>query len=160
MLRHLVDSGATISTELIQAVISLKEMKEVIKTLPEDFIIISITDPDVENPLPDRPHMLKIQFWDIEDTIGKYEPLTVEQGRILRNFVIKSFEEFDKPKFIVQCMAGQSRSAGVAKAIECLWHFGFGQSAKYDYMTGFSSEIDAHIRYSPNLTVFDRIIDD
>jgi protein-tyrosine phosphatase len=102
---------------------------------------------------------MKIQFWDVEDTIGKYEPISKSQALELRHFIIKMFEEYDHPKFLVNCMAGQSRSAGVAKAIECLFYFGIGDEAKYDYRTGFSSEIDTHIRYSPNLTVFDRIID-
>lgn len=160
MLNSLIKHGVTVNTNLIHAVISYQEIQQCFDDISDEFIIISITDPDVENILPDKKHMLKIQFWDIEETIGKYSPITEEQGRTLRNFILRSFEEFENPKFIINCMAGQSRSAGVAKAIECLYYFGFGESAKYDYKTCFSSEIDMHYRYSPNLVVFDRIIDD
>ena len=38
--------------------------------------------------------------------------------------------------------------------------FGIGEEAKYQYKTCFNSEISAHSRYTPNLTVFDAIVKD
>lgn len=46
------------------------------------------------------------------------------------------------------------------KSIECIKFFGIGDEAKYSYKTCFNSEISAHSRYTPNLTVFDKIVKD
>jgi hypothetical protein len=42
--------------------------------------------------------------------------------------------------------------------IKCIKFFGIGEDAKYNYKTCFNSEISAHSRYCPNLTVFDKIV--
>ena len=60
--------------------------------------------------------VIQIKFWDVEDAIGRYEPLTRKQGLELRDFIHKNIDK----RFLIHCAAGMSRSAGVACAVECI----------------------------------------
>ena len=154
----------TISTNTIEAIISRNEIKELIRTNnvdKENIVLITIGEPDnkIDSKLTLEEtkyfkDVLMIEFWDIEEDFGDYKIITDEQGKIIQDFIIKNIDN----KFIINCQAGKSRSAAVGKSIECLKFFGIGEEAKYNYQTCFSSEIDAHSRYYPNLTVFDKIV--
>ena len=159
----------TISTNTIEAIISRNEMKCAIYQNiidKQNLVLISIGEP-TEKPggclqdiklsdedVKDFKDSLRVAFWDIEEDFGDYKIITDEQAKTLQDFIIKNKEN----RFIINCQAGKSRSAAVGKAIECITTFGIGDEAKYNYKTCFNSEISAHSRYCPNLTVFDKIV--
>jgi predicted protein tyrosine phosphatase len=148
-----------LKTDLFEGIISRKEFLTLHNNnlISKDIAIISIHDPDI--PLHNDEIMnkynssIQMQFWDIEEQIGNYKPITKEQGQILKDFIITNKDK----KFLIHCMAGQSRSAGIACAIECIVKF---DGDKYNYLTGGenASDVKNHSRYSPNLIVFDAII--
>ena len=145
-----------LTNELFVGIVSRKEFLLLHEDglLPHDIAVICILDPDIE--FHDKMIMksynsaLQIRFWDVEVGVGKYQPLTKEQGQKIKEFIL---ENKDK-RFLVHCMAGQSRSAGVACAIECIANF---DGNNYEYATG-KSDVKNHDRYSPNYTVYDAII--
>ena len=154
----------TVSNEDIYAVISRNELLEILPELStKDLVLISISEPS-ENGCRDEAltdedvngfkDSIRVKFWDIEEDIGRYKVIPDEVAKQLQEFILKNKDS----KFLVHCKAGQSRSAGVAKAVECIKHFGIGEEAKYLYKTGFSSVVDSNRRYSPNLVVFDKIM--
>lgn len=125
-------------------------------TIPnkEDMVLISILDPDMM-PLPSIKtegfaDVKQMQFWDVEEDLGRFTAITNEQGQELRDFIYKNKDK----KFVVHCAAGQSRSAGIACAIECIVNF---NGMDYNYKTGYS-DVKSYKRYSPNYTVYDAII--
>ena len=158
----------TISTPTIEAIISRKEIIELIDNNQldkENLVLISISEPVQEGyedeALADSQvqgfkDSLRVKFWDIEEDFGNYKVIPDETAKELQDFILKNLEN----RFIVHCRAGQSRSAGVGRAVECLKFFGVGEEAKYNYKTSFNSEIQAHSRYSPNLVVFDKVVKD
>ena len=158
----------TVSTNTIEAIISRKEMIELIESDSldkENLILISISEPIQEwyedESLTDEQvkgfkDNIRLKFWDIEEDFGNYKIISDDVAKELQDFIVKNIDN----RFIIHCRAGQSRSAGVGKAVECIKFFGVGDEAKYNYQTSFSSEISAHSRYSPNLTVFDKVIQD
>jgi len=117
-------------------------------------VLISIHDPNRAVHPPEKVKgwydVLQIQFWDVEESIGGYHPLTHEQGQELKEFITKHKDK----RFMIHCAAGVSRSAGVGCAVECIVNF---DGDDYGYKTG-KSDIKSHERYSPNPTVYDRII--
>ena len=157
----------TISTPLIEAIISRNEIIELINANHDmsDLVLISISEPVFEgyhdealtdSQVANFKDSLRVKFWDITDPIGHYDIISDETALLLQQFILSHISD----RFIIHCRAGQSRSAGVGKAIECIKHFGIGETARYNYQTSFSSEIDAHPRYFPNLTVFNKLIKD
>jgi predicted protein tyrosine phosphatase len=119
------------------------------------IVLISISEPDNDEYLHTVHKIgfhdvIQMKFWDIEETIGKYEPLSDEQGLELFNFIYKNKDK----KFLIHCKAGQSRSAACGQAVECIVNF---NSNIYDYRISHSN-IGDYERYSPNTTVFDKII--
>ena len=156
----------TISTNTIEAIISRNEIIECIENGVLDkknLVLISISEPIVDgyedesltdNQIQGFKDSLRVKFWDIEEDFGNYKIISDEIAKKIQDFIVKNIDN----RFIIHCRAGQSRSAGVGKAIECLKFFGKGEEAKYNYLTSFNSEISAHSRYSPNLTVFDKIV--
>jgi len=117
-------------------------------------VLISIHDPDSDIHPDEKVQgfkdVLQIQFWDVEDTIGNYTVIDKEQGKVIKDFIEKNKDK----RFLVHCAAGQSRSAGVACAVECIVNF---NGDDYAYKTG-SSDVKGHERYSPNPAVYDAII--
>lgn len=153
----------SVSNKDIFAIISIDEFREINyknQLNKSNLVLISIGNPGEshttldKNTILDYKDILQIEFWDLEEDFGNYKILSDEQGKILQDFIIKNKDE----QFIIHCSAGISRSAGVGKAVECIKYFGIGEESKYQYLTGFNSEISKHKRYSPNLTVFDKII--
>ena len=157
----------TISTRTIEAIISRDEMRCAIHQGildKENLVLISIGEPGefykdsilTKDEVSGFKDVLQLEFWDIEEDFGDYKIITDEQAKTIQEFIIKNKEN----RFIINCQAGKSRSAGVGKSIECIKFFGIGEEAKYNYLTSFNSEISAHSRYCPNLTVFDKIVKD
>jgi predicted protein tyrosine phosphatase len=126
----------------------------------KDIVLVSITEPDNNDLVSDNPtytigfhDIIEIKFWDVDSPIhDTYYPITKVQGKILKDFILANYDK----KFLIHCKAGISRSAGVAKAVECLLIY---DGNIYDYRTS-SSEIDQYPRYHPNPTVFDAICDE
>jgi len=120
----------------------------------EKINLISINKPDRsfldKNLTKQFKTVLELKFWDIEEDFGHYKTITKEQGKEIKDFIIKN-KDFP---FLIHCAAGISRSAGVGCAIECLLNY---NGDNYSYQTGHS-DVKEHWRYSPNQTVFDSII--
>ncbi len=161
----------TISTSTIEAVISRDEMQCAINQGildKENLVLISIGEPGEfykysilsKEEVQGFKDVLQIEFWDVEEDFGDYKIITDEEAIIIQNFILKNLQKDPNARFIINCKAGISRSAAVAKAIEQLKFFGIGEEAKYNYKTCFDSEITKHSRYTPNLTVFDKIVKD
>lgn len=161
----------TISTQTIEAVISRDEMRCAIQQGildKENLVLISVGEPGefyklsilTKEEVQGFRDVLQIEFWDIEEDIGIYKIITDEQAKIIQNFILANLQKDPDVRFIVNCKAGKSRSAAIGRAIECIKFFGIGEEAKYNYKTCFNSEISAHSRYTPNLTVFDKIVAD
>ena len=155
----------TISTNTIEAIISRDEIRcAIFQNIidMENLVLISIGEPGdsykhtilTDEEIKSFKDTLQIEFWDIEEDFGEYKIITDEQAKIIQDFIIKNIDS----RFIINCKAGKSRSAAVGLAIEQLKFFGVGEEAKYNYKTCFNSEIKAHSRYCPNLTVFDKIV--
>lgn len=141
----------TIQTELIEAIISRKELINFYTELDSESVLISISDIDKEpvnlNYFKDS---LFVSFNDTEENIGEIKVIDNETAKIIKNFILKHKND----KFVINCEAGISRSAAVGYAIECLLKF---NGNKYDFAIS-NSEIRNFHRYSPNMIVFDRII--
>lgn len=157
----------TVYTDDITYIISREEFLKIHNSLDKhNLCLISISEPlgvdkynDTElsdEIVKDFKASLRVKFWDIEEDIGNYKVISDRQAKQIQDFIIENKDS----KFIIHCKAGQSRSAGVGKAVECIKNFGTGDQAKYYYQTGFNSDIDNCKRYSPNLTVFDKIVKD
>ena len=161
----------SISTPTIEAIISREEMQCAIAQNvldKENLVLISIGEPGDnykysilrQDEVQGFKDVLQIEFWDIEEDFGEYKIITDEQAKIIQNFILVNLQKDKYTRFIVHCKAGKSRSAAVGRAIECIKFFGIGEEAKYNFKTCFNSDIAAHSRYTPNLTVFDKIVKD
>jgi len=156
----------SIQTNTIECIVGRTELIHLLdnKELDaKDLVLISISEPVLEHyedeTLPDTyakmfKGSIRCKFWDIEEKIGNYDVIDDELAELLQKFIVKHI----KKRFVVQCRAGVSRSAGVGRAIECIKYFGIGEEAKYNYLTSFNSEITQHSRYHPNMTVFDKLV--
>jgi predicted protein tyrosine phosphatase len=84
-------------------------------------ILISITAPDVEHPRHSREliDVLQLNFHDTDKVSYGLVAPSIEHGRQIVDFVNKHKDTVDC--IVVNCDAGQSRSAGVAAGISlCL----------------------------------------
>jgi predicted protein tyrosine phosphatase len=143
----------SVSTADIFAVIGRKELEDKLLNLPDDLILISITDPNKEflETKNKFKKELKMKFWDWDDEpLGEYSTISEEQSRELRNFILENKGE----KFIINCEAGQCRSAAIGLAIE----FIFRDKYLFPEFKHFPSKILSHPRYDTNMTVFKSII--
>lgn len=147
-----------IQNEIFTGVVSKQECLNLISQDIIDYkntVLISIRDPDAETIedylTEDFKDTLFIAFWDIEESFGNYKTITKEQGKIINDFITKNKDS----KFLVHCDAGQSRSAGVGLAVECILNY---DGSVYNYKHGHSN-IKEFKRYDPNLTVFDIIME-
>lgn len=121
----------------------------------EDMVLIAIHNPEepmhAESKIKGFHDVLQMQFWDTEEGHhDDYPPLTWEQGKEIKDFI----ENHKDKQFLIHCSAGISRSAGVACAVECIVNY---NGVNYDYKIG-ESAVRRHYRYSPNSTVYDRIV--
>jgi len=143
--------------ELFEGILSKAEYLSLYdsNSIPKDnVVLIAIHEPDDTIHPPEKVEgfndVLQMQFWDIEEAIGRYKPLDEIQAKELRDFIEKNKDK----KFLIHCAAGISRSAGVGCAVECIVNY---NSDTYSYKTGHS-DIKSHWRYSPNPVVFYKIM--
>lgn len=147
----------TVNNNILTGVVGRKEVELFVDNEEIDIantVLISISDPDNE-PIPleiqnSFKKALDISFWDVEEGVGHYQPLSEENAKDLKNFILENKSN----KFLVNCEAGMSRSAGVALAIECLIQH---NGDKYSHQTSHS-DLKEHPRYSPNFVVYDKIL--
>lgn len=121
----------------------------------EDMVLIAIHNPpDAEHPdskIQGFHDVIQMKFWDTEEGWhDSYPPISEEQGKEIREFI----EKHKDKQFLIHCSAGMSRSAGVGRAVECIVNY---DGNIYNYKIG-DSDIMKNPRYTPNKTVFDRIL--
>lgn len=136
----------------IFAIIGRNEIESILDILPNNLALITITDPNLDcikhNNKFDKT--LAIKFYDVEEDFGNYKTLSDLQGKIIYDFIQQNKDR----QFIINCEAGVSRSAGVGLAVEYLLRDLF----IYPKWEHFPSKILSHTRYLPNMTVFNKII--
>jgi len=112
-------------------------------TCDSSWACISITDTDVENPIPinekNRIDILRIKFDDIEFERQTLKPITEAQGAEIWTFVDNIWDKVEL--LMVHCVAGISRSTAVSKAISDIYQPEY--SDYYDQL------------YSPNKLVYE-----
>jgi len=150
----------TVSTNLIKGIISLNEFKYIKDTInKENLVLISISEPKQngyedetlsDTDVKDFKDSIRVKFWDVEEDIDEYKVISDSVAKELHDFIIKNKNN----KFLIHCKAGQSRSAGVGMAVECLINH---DGDKYQYILK-GSDITKNPRYSPNFTVYDKIV--
>lgn len=159
------DGLVTINTCFIEAIIGKEELEIIVNKSQIDNIselaLISISDPVFKLSEHERAPIddsissqfgasLKVQFWDLTiiDEEGR-EPVSAEIVKKIQQFVLDNEEK----KFIINCNAGHSRSAGVGLLV----HYTLGgYQNMYDFKTSFNDVISSHYRYAPNLAVLDK----
>lgn len=93
---------------------------------------------------------IRLEFWDTENNVPGYPSINEEQAIEIVKFIDKHNGE----RFTIHCDAGQSRSAGISMAVECITkHDGdrYSFSLETPYVGRFK-------RYSPNYYVYDVIM--
>jgi predicted protein tyrosine phosphatase len=152
----LVNNLTTAKTKNIECIIGIEEFECIEDFDYKNLVLISITNPGedfVESNLTNKfKNKLEIQFNDIRKFHDKYNHLIIsnEEGRIIKDFILQNRNE----KFVIHCSAGISRSSAVGCAIECLFEYN-GDVEKY---WESKCEIKKHFRYSPNIIVFNKIL--
>lgn len=124
-----------------------------VKEFPSDLVFISISDPrkqfiKTDNYFHDE---LKLKFWDVEEQIGNYFPINKVQAKEIKDFILKHRDR----KFLINCEAGVSRSAGVGCAVEFLLR----DKELFPEEQHHTSRIRQHWRYDVNETVYRLILD-
>ncbi len=92
---------------------------------------------------------IRQEFWDTEDNVPGYDTISPSQALELAGFI----NDNQSRTFIIHCDAGQSRSAGIALAVECIVSHGGNR-----YQAGLSPSFTDTERYSPNRKVYDKIM--
>lgn len=109
------------------AVLSEEQAIFLSRKIKKDFCIISITNTFDRNiKFSNNPHLLKVlnlKFNDLEsnDTKNNIKAPTLEDFKNLKNFV----DSIDNCILIIHCFAGESRSAGLAAAINEYLNLGY-----------------------------------
>ncbi len=150
---------------LFEAVLGRNELIGVYKSLdyeaalisiwtPGDYERLKVTNPEAfqEYTRMDKFFTTKIrqEFWDTENNVPGYDTISPEQANSLVDFIIMNTGR----TYAIHCDAGQSRSAGVALAIECIIKHNGDR-----YQAGLAPSYTDHERYSPNRKVHDIIMD-
>ncbi len=159
----------SIKTNEIKAILGRKEIEHYSKDnfskldLNKDTVLISITDPKSktleENILNKFKDSLSIQFYDIDieeeyksSSDWNFVPINNEEAKIILDFILKHKND----NFLIHCEKGQSRSAGVGLAIECILKFN-GNKKEFSLEP---SIILNHHRYEPNMLVYNKILEE
>jgi len=150
---------------LFEDVVSRGVLMENYKSYDFEAAMIGLWSPgDYEKLLKEDPeyikHYQKVQqffkqsfrqeFWDTENNVPGYDSINPNQADALVEYIVDNY----KKTFIIHCDAGQSRSAGVALAIECIVKHGGNR-----YQAGLDNSWTDQERYSPNRYVFDTLMD-
>lgn len=112
-------------------------------------VIISIYDSDkspvyiYRNNIPCTKAILPVMFDDIDKSVYGLIQITSKDGENIARFINRYKQQVDV--IIVQCEAGQSRSAGCCAAI-------------MRYLTGNDSDIFDNPRYTPNMLVYRTVL--
>lgn len=153
------DRVFSVSSGVVRGVLGRREVEGLTKEdadylgVDENTVLISITDPN-SPALPDGVFgvfrdSISLEFWDVEESFGGYNPISDRQASELRVFI----EENRGGSFVVHCEAGQSRSAGIGLAIFLICQHGDDRES-----FAFSENpIRRHHRYHPNYFVFEKI---
>jgi len=147
-----------LKNDLFEGILGREEFIELHKNKKfqtNGVVLISIHYPDEEyhseNFISNFDDFIQVKFWDVEEQIGdNYIPIPQEIADNLRYFIDKNSDK----RFLIHCSAGQSRSAGVGLAVECLIKH---KGDDYLYKTS-ESDIKSFPRYTPNYVVYDKII--
>ncbi len=120
---------------------------------PGDYLKFQETEPQLIEDYNKVKDYFKISirqdFWDTEDNVPGYDTISEEQALELAEFI----EDNRQRTFMIHCDAGQSRSAGVAMAVECILN-NDGNTFAFALSPSFTDDD----RYSPNRKVFDKIM--
>ena len=164
----IIGNVLTVKTDHIEAIISKDEVIGLLKqkriTELENTVIISISDPeyieDSRAPIQEKylrqfDKFLRVKFFDevsesylSDDGIEVY-PIEQKELDLIVGFIKQNKDK----KFIINCNAGVSRSAGIGLLVSAiLGNF----DDKYHFKTSFDDVISEHYRYSPNLTPLDK----
>jgi predicted protein tyrosine phosphatase len=99
------------------------------------------------------------QFYDINieeeyksSSDWKFVPINNEEAKIILDFILKHKND----NFLIHCEKGQSRSAGVGLAIECILKF---NGNKKEFALEPSMILNHH-RYEPNMLVYNKILEE
>ena len=124
-----------------------------VEDFPKDLVFISISDPKKPFIKTDGYFYdeLKLKFWDVEEQIGNYCPIHHLQAKEIKDFILKHKDR----KFLINCEAGISRSAGVGCAVEVLTRDIHCEPEPQHVI----SKIRQHWRYDVNETVYKAIIE-
>ncbi len=96
---------------------------------------------------------IKLDFWDTENNVPGYPSINSTQAYVLAQFIERNKDK----QFCIHCDAGQSRSAGIALAVECIIRY---NGDKYAFMTdSITPYVNRYPRYSPNYFVYDKIVE-
>lgn len=143
-----------------------KELKKFIEDLENKILLNKMNKDSIEdyNSYPISESLLNkvydnitAEFWDIEEEIGNYKPISEKEAKKIAEFIKKYKDKIGKElQVLIHCSAGISRSAGVGMAVKCIVEH---NGDKYDFSL-FPCGITQIRRYSPNLVVMDKIIEE
>ena len=142
----------------VAGIFSREEMESFLKkhNSLNGMVVISITDPGYRSIpaelLARADDFLVVKFWDIERECGMYKPISRQTAKKIAGFIWKNRDK----RFLINCEAGVSRSAGVGMAVDCILR---DKGSKYRFSLN-GSWIASSPRFSPNWFVFDRIVEE
>ena len=159
-----MDNLITAKSEHIYAVVGREEIQSYpkkdgaidtnnINLFPKELVFISISDPKRSFIKTDGyfHDELKLKFWDVEEQIGSYCPIHESQAKEIKDFILKHKDR----KFLINCEAGISRSAGIGCAVEYLLR----DKDLFPKESYVISAIRQHWRYDTNETVYKSIVE-
>lgn len=90
-------------------VFSRSELEQFVQNDHSEYVAIRIVNPKWKAHLESTSFQdeIRLEFWDVEDQIGSYTPINLDQA----NSIVKFLKKHKAHKrFVFQCEAGESRS--------------------------------------------------